>query len=32
MWLDKAQACPAHAVGFAFDGARFGNSRLPGHL
>lgn len=26
MWLDKAQACPAHAVGFAFDGARFGNA------
>ena len=26
MWLDKAQACPTHAVGFAFDGARFGNS------
>jgi hypothetical protein len=26
LWLDKAQACPAHAVGFAFDGARFGNS------
>ena len=26
LWLDKAQACPATAVGFAFDGARFGNS------
>jgi hypothetical protein len=26
LWLDKAQACPADAVGFAFDGARFGNS------
>jgi len=26
LWLDKAQACAAHAVGFAFDGARFGNS------
>ncbi len=25
-WLDKGQACPASAVGFAFDGARFGNS------
>lgn len=25
-WLDKAQECPAAAVGFAFDGARFGNS------
>jgi hypothetical protein len=25
-WLDKAQPCPADAVGFAFDGARFGNS------
>lgn len=25
-WLDKAQECPAGAVGFAFDGARFGNS------
>lgn len=25
-WLDKAQASPANAVGFAFDGARFGNS------
>lgn len=24
-WLDKAQPCPAGAVGFAFDGARFGN-------
>ncbi len=26
LWLDKAQACPVNAVGFAFDGARFGNS------
>lgn len=26
LWLDKAQACPANAVGFAFEGARFGNS------
>ena len=26
LWLDKGQACPAHAVGFAFDGARFGNA------
>jgi hypothetical protein len=25
-WLDKAQPCPADAVGFAFDGARFCNS------
>jgi hypothetical protein len=25
-WLDKGQACPAGHVGFAFDGARFGNS------
>lgn len=25
-WLDKAQPCPAEAVGFSFDGARFGNS------
>ena len=25
-WLDKAQECPAGAVGFAFEGARFGNS------
>ena len=25
-WLDKAQDTPAAAVGFAFDGARFGNS------
>ena len=25
-WLDKTQPCPAKAVGFAFDGARFGNS------
>ncbi|MEK6244126.1 MAG: chromate resistance protein ChrB domain-containing protein [Pseudomonadota bacterium] len=25
-WLDKAQECPAGAVAFAFDGARFGNS------
>jgi hypothetical protein len=26
VWLDKAQECHANAVGFAFDGARFGNS------
>ena len=26
LWLDKTQPCPADAVGFAFDGARFGNS------
>jgi hypothetical protein len=26
LWLDKAQACPSNAVGFAFEGARFGNS------
>jgi hypothetical protein len=26
LWLDKAQACPSTAIGFAFDGARFGNS------
>ena len=26
LWLDKAQAPPADAVGFSFDGARFGNS------
>ena len=26
LWLDKAQPCPASAVGFAFEGARFGNS------
>jgi hypothetical protein len=25
-WLDKSQECPAQAVGFAFEGARFGNS------
>ena len=25
-WLDKAQECPAGEVGFAFEGARFGNS------
>ncbi|MGH8765253.1 MAG: chromate resistance protein ChrB domain-containing protein, partial [Burkholderiales bacterium] len=25
-WLDKGQECPADHVGFAFDGARFGNS------
>jgi hypothetical protein len=25
-WLDKAQECPAGMAGFAFDGARFGNS------
>jgi len=26
LWLDKVQACPASALGFAFEGARFGNS------
>lgn len=26
LWLDKSQACPTTAIGFAFDGARFGNS------
>ena len=26
LWLDKIQECPASAVGFAFEGARFGNS------
>ena len=26
VWLDKGQECPASAIGFAFDGARFGNS------
>ena len=26
VWLDKAQPCPAETVGFAFAGARFGNS------
>ena len=26
LWLDKIQECPASAVGFAFDGARFSNS------
>jgi hypothetical protein len=26
LWLDKAQACPANAIGFAFEAARFGNS------
>jgi len=25
-WLDKAQPAPAKAVGFAYDGARFGNN------
>jgi hypothetical protein len=25
-WLDKTQQCPAGVIGFAFDGARFGNS------
>lgn len=25
-WMDKGQACPPAAVGFAFEGARFGNS------
>ncbi|MGQ0512292.1 MAG: chromate resistance protein ChrB domain-containing protein [Betaproteobacteria bacterium] len=27
LWLDKTQPCPDEAVGFAFDGARFGNSQ-----
>jgi hypothetical protein len=27
IWLDKTQPSPADAVGFAFDGARFGNSQ-----
>ena len=26
LWLDKAQECPARAVGYAFDGATFCNS------
>ena len=26
LWLEKSQACPADAVGFAFPGARFGNN------
>ena len=26
VWLDKTQECPQGHVGFAFDGARFGNS------
>ena len=26
LWLEKVQEVPAHAVGFAYDGARFGNS------
>ncbi len=26
LWLDKVQSPPAEAVGFGFDGARFGNS------
>ena len=26
LWLDKAQEIPADAVGFAYEGARFGNS------
>lgn len=25
-WLDKGAACPPDAIGFAFEGARFGNS------
>ncbi|MCX7960848.1 MAG: chromate resistance protein [Burkholderiales bacterium] len=25
-WLDKGEPCPAEAIGFAFDGARFANS------
>ena len=27
LWLEKTQPCPADAIGFAFDGARFGNSQ-----
>jgi len=27
LWLDKRQACPPTAVGFAFEGASFANSR-----
>ena len=27
VWLDKTQECPAHAVGFAFAGATFCNSK-----
>ncbi len=27
VWLDKSQDCPANAVGFAYDGASFSNSR-----
>jgi len=27
LWLDKAQKCPATAVGFGFDGATFANSK-----
>ena len=26
LWLDKTQACPTGAMGFAFEGARFGNN------
>jgi len=26
LWIDKGQPCPPDAVGFAFEGARFGNS------
>ena len=26
IWLEKAQSCPDAALGFAFEGARFGNS------
>ena len=26
LWLDKGAACPPEAIGFAFEGARFGNS------
>ncbi len=26
LWLDKGAACPPQAIGFAFEGARFGNS------
>ena len=27
IWLEKNQACPASAIGFAFDGAQFSNSK-----
>jgi hypothetical protein len=28
VWLDKVQACPASAVSFGYDGAKFRNSKL----